>query len=461
MNTLKGEVYVLLFADDSDSGFSRSNTPHGTEISPTEEVKNLVLGEQVNDYLTRSDQTKPSSSHVKGTDNQAPIKRDANVKGQKIRMPVKKSNTNPWTLKVPKPGAGVCNCATLPRSPPHCKGCKYQSMPFDGQTNVTETLMSDLMFEERRENSDDPDKHSDTKDQAMNAILRKTDNTHGIKDVYEEGYVKLGSKTLGKSSAFKSNVSNCSARHTNTYRRERSNTVGNSKELISCLKKKPGSQSVSLEDVNLPFMYRKPILSASFYEAIERGHENKSRRSSNVSSVSSQLGNISENLQNDIENQNAEEKNQQWEYKSKSSVNGPKLSELSSSELQNQNKTENLLSDDVFVEESLDHLYRWKVQEIDPAEEYRFLPETNTFKPISTSSLDNRRSSSQSQKLLAISFDAGSHSSAIELAQNTLYVSGINEIAGNQNINVMKRAPMNEKLTEGMFVEVNEDVLAL
>ena len=423
-------------------------------------MKHLVLGEQVQDFLMESDPTKPSSFRVNETDRQAPIKRDANTKGQKIRMPVKKSNTNPWALKVPKPGAGVCNCATLPRSPPHCKGCKYQGMPFDLKTNVTETLMSDLMFEESRENTSDPDKHTDTKDQVMNAILKKTDNACEVKDVIEERNLTLGSKTLSKSSAFKSNVSNCSARHTNTYRRERSNTVGNSKELVSCLKKKPSNQSVSLEDVNLPFMYRKPILSASFYEAIERGHENKSRRSSNVSSVSSQLGNISEHLQNDIESLNAEVEPPKWEHKSKSSVNGPKLSEMNSSELQNQNATDSLLNDDVFVEESLDHFYRRKVEEIDTGEEYSFLPETNTFKPISNSSMDNRRSSSQSQKLLAISFDAGSHSSAIELAQNTLYVSGVNEIAGNQNMNVIKRAPMNEKLSEGMFVEVNEDVLA-
>ena len=318
--------------------------------------------------------------------------------------------------------------------------------------------MSDLMSEERRENIKEHGRYNEPKDKVISAILKKTDNGSKAKDVNIERNIKIGSKTLSKSSAFKSNVSNCSARNNGPYIRERSNTVGNGKELQSCLKKKPNDHSVSLEDVNLPFMYRKPILSASFYEAIERGHENKSRRPSNVSSASSQLGSISERLQNDVGTLNAETKT-----KTRSSGTGQQLTELNSSELQRQNKTESLLNDDAFVEESLDNFYRKNVQEINAAEEYSFLPETNTFKPISTSSMDNKRSCSQSQKLLAISFDAGSHSSAIELARNTLYVSGVNEVSGNSsnhNMNMINSAQMNERLSDAMFIEVNEDVLA-
>ena len=447
---------IILIADDSDSGFSRSNTPHGTETSPTEEIKTLVDDPGGHGFRLEGGQLKSNTLQINATESQGPIK-DVKIRGPRSRMPVKKSNTNPWTLKVPKSSAGVCNCATFPRSPPHCKGCKYRGIPGEGNTNVAETLMSDLMFEERRESTEDPENQTDTKVKAVNAILKKTDNS--IRDASIERTERVGSKTLSRSSAFKSNVSNVSVRNTNTFRRERSNTVGNSKELISCLKKKPANQSVSLEDVNLPFMYRKPILSASFYEAIERGYENKSRRSSNVSSASSQLGNISEHVQNGIERLNTEANIATREHTSNPSKTRPNLSEFDNNESQSRNETESL-SDDVFAEESLDRFYCKSVQEINTAEDYSFLPESNTFKPISTSTSDNRRTSSQSQKLLAISFDAGSHSSAIELAQNTLYVSGVNEIVGNQNVDVIKRAPMNEKLTEGMFVEVNEDVLA-
>lgn len=452
-------LFFNSFTDDSDSGFSRSNTPRGAETSPTEEVKDATDGLQVvENILTESDTialTETDRFNVNQTEIQLSASLEMSRAKQRTRIPVKKSNTNPWTLKVPKPGTGICKCATLPRSPPNCQGCNFS----DDKRNTTDTLMSDLMSEENRDNLESGEKYKVSKEKVISQIHKKTNNAE---DTNTARIRKSGTKTLNRSDCFKGNISNCSARNVKPYLRERSHTVGNEKELQSCLTKKTNKQSVSMEDVNLPFMYRKPILSASFYEAIERGNERENRRISNVSNASSQLGSISESvICLGLPNRSAETGTGNEESQSLGIDHAS--GDVRTSELERQNTTESLLSDDVFIEESLDNFYRKSVKEINIDEKHSFLPENNTFKPISTSSKDNRRSSSQSQKLMAISFDAGSYSSAIELARNTLYVSGVNEVSGDnsdQDLAIMKCDNMNEKLPEGMLVEVNEDILA-
>ena len=94
------------------------------------------------------------------------------------------------------------------------------------------------------------------------------------------------------------------------------------------------------------------------------------------------------------------------------------------------------------------------------SDNFNVLPDKNTFKPISTSSKSNQSNSCSSQKLMAISFDAGSYSSSIELARNTLYVTGVNEGSGSTVINTRDSGEQNKTLPDRMLVEVDEAVLA-
>ena len=362
---------------------------------------------------------------------------------QKSRIPVRKSITNPWALRLPAAGSGVCNCATLPRSVAQCKGCKHSGTHCDLKQHTSEqTLMSDLMLEENRENLELGDRYKAPKEKILANLQKKT-------NIVDNGVTnrvcKSENKTGNRLNSLKSNVSNCSARNVKPYIRERSNTVGNEKDIRAALKDKAGVQSVSMDDVNLPFMYRKPILSASFYEAIERGYESDRRPNRHKSSSTNHLESINERLQ-----------------RPSVVLHGNNIvdSSVSSSQtLNRQNTRDSILSDDVFIEESLDNFYR-KNMKNKISDNFNVLPDKNTFKLISTSSKSDQSNSCSSQKLMAISFDAGSYSSSIELARNTLYVTGVNEGSGSTVINTRDSGEQNKTLPDRMLVEVDEAALA-
>lgn len=229
-----------MFADDSDSGFSISNTPRGSCIATN--------GDPFYEHQA-DDNTK---SHI---ETETATNTMHSEQKQMSRIPVKKCNTNPWSFKVPKPVTGACNCA---------------ASSADAVTPA-DTLASDLMKEEQRDCFVNIDTIRETRSDLIAAVQSRSSRVRPkIKQNNCVTEIKNKQNSRYQNCNVSANVADCSARTLpkSHYTRDRSNSTGiNTRQ--SQVKVGQG-HSFSVDDLSRRLLNHRP--SASFEEAIERGY---------------------------------------------------------------------------------------------------------------------------------------------------------------------------------------------
>lgn len=413
--TVDGEL-----SDDSDSGFSIGHTPRGSAGAPKGEMADPF-------YEQENEENVPEETRKERRHSLPESSLMALMKKRKSSIPVKKCKTNPWIVKVPKAGTGVCNCANV----------------LSDERESEDTLASDLMKEEHRERIETADSQRKTeRNKGISPLLRKAYGNN-VSGSYKPSLCKSETKcnvpAYQKLSSF-ANVANCSARTL-----PKSLQIRERNKLKQLQNKLSQGHSFSIEDLPMRLLRHRP--SASFEEAIERGYTSdtyaaKSDSQSEPEEVKSQSLNSKSPLE------------QKPTPKPRLPRNGIKRHKSL--------VTDSASSDDVFLDETaIDSLYKCYLSDI-PAS---LLPKMSTFRPISTSS--NSTLKLRSQKLSSVSFESSSKRSSVELAEDDLFVNNVDQVYDKESqvktfsvSGVIVEPEARDFYPGDVFTEVNENTLA-
>ncbi|XP_052820979.1 ras-interacting protein 1-like [Mya arenaria] len=425
--------------DDSDSGFSISNTPRGSNIATNGEPfynQEVIPTNQNSANNTRDDKSQESEPTY------------AVVQKSKVKLPVKRNGMNLWSYKVPKPGSGVCQCTEN----------------SDNDDVTRNSLTSDLMSEERRENveSSDSSREHDKNEFIATALSRSL--KLNIKPICKtENKEKNVTPRYVKNKHASGNVADCSARTLpkSLQMRNRSNSIGaHSKKPHDASKQ---TLSFSVEDLPVKMLRHKP--SASFEEAIERGYTSDTVHVKSASISEDEFSHTKPSVISSSLSLN----------KSVKPVIVPRSHLVRRHKSLVTSTSNSVSSDEVFVDEvDIDNLYQSHSGSIP----FQTLPnKLSSFKPISTSKdsmVNPKKLKTNTQKIMAVSFDANSRRSSIELTKDELFLhdADINLEYADDNVNVretddnssdieeMLDSEVNEEYSGELFTEVNEQTLA-
>ncbi|WAQ95535.1 RADIL-like protein [Mya arenaria] len=437
-NTLVKSLYGAV-EDDSDSGFSISNTPRGSNIATNGEPfynQEVIPTNQNSANNTRDDKSQESEPTY------------AVVQKSKVKLPVKRNGMNLWSYKVPKPGSGVCQCTEN----------------SDNDDVTRNSLTSDLMSEERRENveSSDSSREHDKNEFIATALSRSL--KLNIKPICKtENKEKNVTPRYVKNKHASGNVADCSARTLpkSLQMRNRSNSIGaHSKKPHDASKQ---TLSFSVEDLPVKMLRHKP--SASFEEAIERGYTSDTVHVKSASISEDEFSHTKPSVISSSLSLN----------KSVKPVIVPRSHLVRRHKSLVTSTSNSVSSDEVFVDEvDIDNLYQSHSGSIP----FQTLPnKLSSFKPISTSKdsmVNPKKLKTNTQKIMAVSFDANSRRSSIELTKDELFLhdADINLEYADDNVNVretddnssdieeMLDSEVNEEYSGELFTEVNEQTLA-
>ena len=427
-------------ADDSDSGFSISNTPRGTLIVTNgdsfydqESVSSNEKGACNNNISTKENRGKESPTY-------------ATVQKAKGKLPIKRNGINLWTYKVPQPTNGVCHCS--------------ENSDSDDVNQASLTL--DLLREERRETveSSDSSREHDKHDNTTASLSRSL--KLNIKPVCKSETKDKTAITprYVKNKHLNGNVADCSARTLpkSLQLRIRSNSHTSTTEPRSNNKQ---LHSFSVEDLPVRVLRQRP--SASFEAAIERGYSSDvniaHKKSASLSEDESQRLRPSKTPQSLHETMKPTVSSRLPMHKRRSAL-------LKAG-------THSVSSDDVFVDNPTGKIYNQETKEI----LMQSLPHKFTlFKPISTSSQELRSKQfhvTNNPNIKALNFDSNSRRSSIELTKDNLYfhngdalddaddnfeISRTNE--NGSDVDDDSTCDADEEFSGELFTEVNEKTLA-
>lgn len=411
---------MFLSADDSDSGFSISNTPRGSCSAPksdmTEPFFEQEHKESSDEYITQERRAShPESSLIRL------------LQTRRSRIPLKKCNSNPWSVKVPKAGTGVCNCANL---------------PSDKQV-TPDTLASDLMKDEQRERVQTIESNNDKGEKISSASTKS--GTYNMEKEVKSNQAFCKSEQKGKQFVQKyqknvppGNVADCSAR---TLPKSLQNKEKiKLKQLQNRISQ---AHSFSVDDLPLRLLKHRP--SASFEEAIERGYTSDTYHSKSAS--------ISEAEEDTITKQNI----------NSGKTNGNLRTPRNGIKRHKSLVTDSVSSDDVFLGENIiDNMYKDYLSDIS----VQPLPNKMSFRPFPTSSNVPHKLRNNSQRMTSLSFESQSRRSSIELTKDELFVDNIDNANHVTVDNCIVSAgdkfepEVHEAFPVELFTDVNESTLA-
>lgn len=350
--------FVNCFADDSDSGFSRSNTPRGSCSATQEDPFYVHEGETVT--RTRRESSNVNGSTVNGVSflHSKPTK----------KVQLKKCNTNPWSLKLP--GGGSCH---------------YSSTTCNKRVSG-DTLSSELIQDEKRENIDIAEAN-DSKSKSWPLKAYKKASQSESRSKHGNIYKKL-------SISSNSSVSNCSARTLPKKLQPGVRTKSRKPEVKVSLQ-----QSFSSEDYQPRFS--RCQLSASFEQAIERGY---------ASDTVNPSGDLSED---DLPDPGCSKTKSKQENAFVAKKTPPRMT-------LNGGNSVSIFHDEIFIDEDgVESMYT--DCEDTGAPDSMPCPLSKYFKPLSTSESNlTHAQKHRSNKLTTVSFDSQSRRSSIELTKDKL-----------------------------------------
>lgn len=406
----------IRFVDDSDSGFSISNTPRGSSTESKSEMADPFYEHENNETTNEVTVNGMKNCHSQSV-------YETLIKKQRAKIPIKKSNTNPWACKVPRAGTGVCNCGNV-------------------QTNgvaTEDTLASDLMKDEHRDHVTLSDASKELKDLYSKPInkpikhkleLSKTCQNNRQASCQTTSKNKQSGKLYEKR---KGDVADISA---STL--PKSMQIRQKNKLKQMQNKLNQAHSFSVEDLPLRLLRHRP--SASFEEAIERGYTSDTFQDNKSSSMEADEDN---RLQpNTVLN------------KPRVLRNGVKRHKSLVSEIVN--------SDDVFLDENaVDHLYK---DYIDVLMEHRHDKEQSNGKLVSSLKQPSLKLKTLPQKLTSVSFESVSRRSSLELTKDDLFINDVNvvtnEITTDNEADELQEPEVCEAFPGELFTEVSAGTLA-
>ncbi|XP_045211563.2 ras-associating and dilute domain-containing protein-like [Mercenaria mercenaria] len=403
--------------DDSDSGFSISNTPRGSCSATTKSDFAEPFFEQENKEMADENETSERrASHPESSLMML-------LQKQKSRIPVKKCNTNPWSFKVPKPGTGVCNCANVPAD----------------ELATSGTLASDLMKEEHREQ---PESNEHSKDpRETNTVRAKSSERRAQNNAQVACKTEQKGKQLVQryqKSVPSGNVADCSARTL-----PKSLQIKERNKLKQLQSRISQAHSFSVDDLPLRLLKHRP--SASFEEAIERGYTSDTYHSKSAS--------ISEAEEDTLTKEKTQEVKP--EVKTRVPRNGIRRHKSL--------VTDSVSSDEVFhSENNIDNLYKDYLSDINAQP----LPNKMSFKPLPTSVNPQLKLRTNAQKMTSVSFEPESRRSSIELTRDDLFISNANHLKrantgiDDDGADDIFEPETSEAFPGELFTEVNESTLA-
>lgn len=382
----------------------------------TEPFFELEHKESSDDYITQERRAShPESSLIKL------------LQTQKSRIPLKKCNSNPWSVQVPKAGTGVCNCANLPSDKLVTSG----------------TLASDLMKDEQRERVQTTESNNDKGEKTSSASAQS--GAYNVEKEVKGNQAFCKSEQKGKQFVQKyqknvpsGNVADCSARTLPKSLQNREKI-----KLKQLQNRISQAHSFSVDDLPLRLLKHRP--SASFEEAIERGYTSDTYHSKSAS--------ISETEEDNVTKQNAN--SGKTSGKLRIPRNGIKRHKSLVSD--------SVLSDDVFLgENTIDNIYKGYLSDIS----VQPLPNKMSFRPLPTSSNVPHKLRNNSQRMTSLSFESESRRSSIELTRDELFVDNIDDTKDMTVENCIVNADdkfepeVHEAFPVELFTEVNESTLA-
>ena len=347
----------------------------------------------------------------------------------KSRIPVKKSKTNPWSVKIPKSGTGVCTCGGFSKTMSHA----HDATVFDSKNchKKCSDVATDLMQEENRESlgHEEDNEETLTEDRFMSTLKSKSMRSKPN----ASNQTNCGTKSKQHSNVIYYKSSGTLKSHP----RDRSYSMGAAKE--QCKAKTDQPQSYSMEDISVPtyHLHRKP--SASFEEAMERGYNSDTRVC--------------------VPHNNVFKEDSKAVTEKKNTNNSSKFGnlDLPQNGFRKQSMFDSPLSDDVFMKENfIDDIFQRNQQKSNICAQS--LPSFSTFKPEIPSEIKNLKTSrSHTQKITMVSFDSNSRRSSIELTKDDLYVSKLGEDNG---IEPCHSSETSEIFPFDVFTEVSASTLA-
>jgi hypothetical protein len=344
---------------------------------------------------------------------------------QKSRLPVKKCNTNPWA-KVPKPGTGVCNCANVPAD----------------ELATSGTLASDLMKEERREQTETSEQIKDSVDISSMYVkaseIRANNNNNNSQTLCKTEQKGKQSAQRYQKSVMSGNVADCSARTLPKSLQIKERTK--LKQLQSRISQ---AHSFSVDDLPLRLLKHRP--SASFEEAIERGYTSDTYHCKSASISEAEEDNLEKEQTTDVK----------VAVKSRTPRNGIRRHKSLVSD--------SVSSDEVFHSENhIDTIYKGYLSDIATQP----LPNKMSFKQLSTSVNSQLKLRTNAQKLTSVNFDSQSRRSSIELTKDDLFINKGNNLKSAttgidfEQADDMCETETHEAFPGELFTEVNESTLA-
>ncbi|XP_060583806.1 ras-associating and dilute domain-containing protein-like [Ruditapes philippinarum] len=402
--------------DDSDSGFSISNTPRGSCSAPKCDIADPFFEHENKEQADEKLKIEGKSSNPES----ALI---SMLHKQKSRLPVKKCNTNPWA-KVPKPGTGVCNCANVPAD----------------ELATSGTLASDLMKEERREQTETSEQIKDLVDISSMYVkaseIRANNNNNNSQTMCKTEQKGKQSTQRYQKSVMSGNVADCSARTLPKSLQIKERTK--LKQLQSRISQ---AHSFSVDDLPLRLLKHRP--SASFEEAIERGYTSDTYHCKSASISEAEEDNLEKKQTTDVP------------VKSRTPRNGIRRHKSLVSD--------SVSSDEVFHSENhIDTIYKGYLSDIATQP----LPNKMSFKQLSTSVNSQLKLRTNAQKLTSVNFDSQSRRSSIELTKDDLFINKGNNLKSAttgidfEQADDMCETETHEAFPGELFTEVNESTLA-
>ncbi|KAH3869879.1 hypothetical protein DPMN_033052 [Dreissena polymorpha] len=418
--------------DDSDSGFSISNTPRCSSSA-------------TNGESSYNQEWIATNGNKDNTDDQDQTY--ATIQKTRLRIPAKDGLTQ-W---VAKPGTGVCSCAEHTES--------------DDLEHTS--LAHDLLMDERRETLETADLYRALHDVKDNSVLKQKSlsqlkaslNVKSIINKSETKEINTPSRYL-KNGQVSGNVADCSARTLPRSLQIKYRNLSSGLKAKQLQKRFKQGQSFSVEDLPTQMLTHRPH--ASFEEAIERGYtsDTPNKNSESISEEESSPTNTSST--SDCNSPNVTIK----------APRTPRNGIIRRHKSLVTSVTSSVFSDDVFVDNAkTDSSFQG----------HHSLPiKFSTFKPISTSEqADSKLSKHRSNlhKLTEVSFDKSTRRSSIELTRDDLYFNHADDTLEQTicSVNVRKSADEDDigsdddeasfedgqELFPGeLFTEVNEKTLS-
>ncbi|KAL4240013.1 hypothetical protein ACF0H5_000808 [Mactra antiquata] len=398
--------------DDSDSGFSISNTPRGSSAESKPDI--------ADPFYEHEDKETPHE----GTRAAAKVGQsvyETLVKKQKTKVSMKKCNMSQWTCKVPKPDTGVCNCGNR-------TGCCV---------DTDQTLADDLMKVEHRNHDTVSDATKDFKELyskpnkvKLNMAKENQNTTHVNQSCKTTTKEKQPGRLYEKRKGDVADIS--------TSTLPKSVQIRQKNKLKQIQNKIHQFHSFSVEDLPLRLLKHKP--SASFEEAIERGYTSDTFQDMKGSST------------------DAEEDNQP-----KSLITSKKNSSFRNGVKRHKSLvSESITSDEVFFDEArVDNSYNDYLSGLMKLHN----KQTNACRHnVSTTKPMPNGLKILPQKLASVSFETSTRRPSIELTKDTLFVNNVNveanENAEENGTDDRHEPEVCEAFPIELFTEVSESKLA-